>query len=98
MTNATNMSFRVDKDLKKEADVLFKKLGINTSVAINMFLSQCVREQAIPFNLAMEKRVPSVKLLKALEEAEEMEKYPENYKPYTLNEFKNFLIAENDDE
>lgn len=44
-----NMSFRVDKELKRQADKLFKELGLNTSVALNMFLSQCVRNQALPF-------------------------------------------------
>lgn len=44
-----NMSFRVDKELKQKADKLFKELGLNTSVALNMFLSQCVRNQALPF-------------------------------------------------
>lgn len=43
ISNAINMSFRVDKNLKKQADDLFKKLGMNTSVALNMFLTQCVR-------------------------------------------------------
>ena len=50
MANKTvSISFRVDENLKKEADVLFKKLGLNTSVALNMFLLQSVKEQAIPF-------------------------------------------------
>ncbi len=44
-----NMSFRVDKELKRQADKLFKELGLNTSVALNMFLAQCVRNQALPF-------------------------------------------------
>ncbi len=48
-SNTTNMSFRVDKTIKKKADALFKSLGLNTSVALNMFLTQCVREQGIPF-------------------------------------------------
>ncbi len=46
---AINMSFRVDKDLKRQADTLFRELGLNTSVALNMFLAQCVRNQALPF-------------------------------------------------
>lgn len=33
----TTMSLRVDKDLKKEADKLFKKLGLNTSVLLICF-------------------------------------------------------------
>ena len=43
ISNTINMSFRVDKSLKKQADELFKKLGMNTSVALNMFLTQSVR-------------------------------------------------------
>jgi len=71
MVNAVNMSFRVDKDLKKQADTLFKDLGLNTSVVINMFLSQCVRELALPFTSNMNK--PSKKLKKVLKEAEDIE-------------------------
>ena len=71
MSNAINMSFRVDKNLKKQADTLFKKLGINTSAALNMFLTQSVREQSIPFVPTM--NVPNERLLKALQEVEDIE-------------------------
>lgn len=71
MSNAINMSFRVDKDLKKKADELFKNLGMNTSVALNMFLTQSVREQSLPFNPTMD--VPNKRLLNALEEVETIE-------------------------
>ena len=71
MSNAINMSFRVDKKLNKQADELFKKLGMNPSVALNMFLTQSVREQSIPFTPTM--RVPNQKLLDAIEEVEAIE-------------------------
>ena len=71
MQNAINMSFRVDKSLKQQADELFKKLGMNTSVALNMFLTQSVREQSIPFVPTM--NVPNERLLKALQEVEDIE-------------------------
>ena len=71
ISNAINMSFRVDKDLKKQADDLFKSLEMNTSVALNMFLTQSVREQAIPFIPSME--VPNARLIKAMEEVEAIE-------------------------
>lgn len=51
--NSTNMCIRVNKELKENADKLFKSLGINTSCAINMFLTQCVRKQAIPFTISL---------------------------------------------
>lgn len=42
--NAIKMSFRVDKDLKEQADELFRILGMNTSVALNMFFNKkCAR-------------------------------------------------------
>lgn len=70
ISNAVNMSFRVDKNLKKEADELFKKLGLNTSVALNMFLTQSVREQSIPFAVSM--NIPNARLLSALNESEDI--------------------------
>lgn len=71
ISNAINMSFRVDKNLKKQADELFKNLGMNTSVALNMFLTQSVREQNIPFIPSME--VPNARLISAMEEVEAIE-------------------------
>lgn len=71
ISNAINMSFRVDKNLKEQADDLFKKLGMNTSVALNMFLTQCVREKRIPFIPSME--VPNARLIRAMEEVEAIE-------------------------
>ena len=47
------MSFRVDKNLKQQADTLFKNLGINTTSAIMMFLKQCDREKGLPFVASM---------------------------------------------
>ncbi len=70
MTDAINMSFRVDKNLKTQADELFKSLGMNTSVALNMFLTQSVREQALPFTPNMNAPKPSRELMESLEEAE----------------------------
>ncbi|MBQ8472383.1 MAG: type II toxin-antitoxin system RelB/DinJ family antitoxin [Bacilli bacterium] len=71
MSNAINMSFRVDKSLKQQADILFKKLGMNTSTALNMFLTQSVREQSIPFVPTM--NVPNERLLSAIQEVEDIE-------------------------
>ena len=73
ISNAINMSFRVDKDLKNQADELFKSLGMNTSVALNMFLTQSVREQALPFTPNMVAPEPSNELKEALQELEDIE-------------------------
>ena len=80
ISNAINMSFRVDKKLKSQADELFKNLGMNTSVALNMFLTQSVREQSIPFIPSME--VPNARLISAIEEVEAIESGKINAKKY----------------
>lgn len=82
LSNTINMSFRVDKDLKKEADKLFKNLGMNTSVALNMFLTQCVREQGMPFTPAMNAPEPNKELLEAIEEGEDILNGKINAKKY----------------
>ncbi len=68
-SNTTNMTIRIDKDLKKSVDILFKNLGTNTSSAINMFLRQCDREQGLVFTPSMSP-VPSKELLESLQEIE----------------------------
>jgi len=44
---------RVDGELKKECDLIFKELGITMSTAMNMFLRKVVSVQGIPFDLKM---------------------------------------------
>ena len=80
ISNSTNLNIRVDSKLKKEADELFKRLGLNMSSAINVFLSQSVREQAIPFEIRED--TSNKELLSALKEAKNMSKKPQNYKWY----------------
>lgn len=49
----TNVTIRIDAQLKNDAEILFASLGLNFSAAINLFLLQCIREQAIPFRIAL---------------------------------------------
>lgn len=50
-----NVTARVDKNLKKQAEMLFKELGLNMSTAINMFLVKAVAEQGLPFDVKKDK-------------------------------------------
>ena len=47
----TNLTIRIDDDIKREAEILFNRIGLNMSAAINVFFRQSIREQAIPFAL-----------------------------------------------
>ena len=49
MGQQINVNIRIDSDIKKEADVLFRGFGLNFSSAINAFVRQSLKERAIPF-------------------------------------------------
>lgn len=47
----TNISIRIDEDIKKDAETLFAELGLTLSAATNIFYRQAIRTQGIPFPL-----------------------------------------------
>ena len=47
----TNISIRVDEDVKKEAEILCAKIGLTLSAVTNVFYRQFVRTQGIPFHI-----------------------------------------------
>ena len=59
---------RVDENVKKEAETLFKKMGLNMSTAMNLFLKKCILEQGIPFEL----KVPNRETWKAMQETDDI--------------------------
>lgn len=56
MTNV-NVTIRMDSELKKQAETLFNDLGLNLSSAINIFIRQAIREQAIPFEITCKNKI-----------------------------------------
>lgn len=67
MSMATT-TINIDDRLKKEAQELFKSMGLNLSSAINIFLNQAVKERAIPFTISDE--VPNRDTIMAFLEGE----------------------------
>lgn len=57
LTQMTTVSFRTRQVLKKKAEAIFEDMGISTSAAINMFLSQTVREKGLPFQPSAERKI-----------------------------------------
>jgi len=53
MAETTNLSIRIDRDLKEEADQVFNSLGMNLTTAITVFVRQAVRQKKIPFEIAL---------------------------------------------
>ena len=60
-------NIKIDPILKQESQALFESLGLNLSTAVNMFLRQAVREQAIPFRIGAS--IPNSETIKAIEDA-----------------------------
>lgn len=48
---AVNVTIRIDKKDRDMANELFKELGMTFNSAINTFVKQSLREQAIPFKV-----------------------------------------------
>lgn len=76
----TNVSIRMDTELKAQADELFAELGMNLSTAFNIFVRQSLREGGIPFEIRTDR--PNKETLAAMLEAENIAKDP-NVKGYT---------------
>ncbi len=70
MAKTSNVSFRIDSELKAQADSLFSSLGMNMTTAFNIFLRQSVRERSIPFNITM--NTPNAETLAAMQETEDI--------------------------
>ena len=70
----TNISIRMDADLKAQADALFNELGMNLSTAFNIFVRQALREGRIPFDISLNQ--PGRETIAAMLEAEKIAKDP----------------------
>ncbi len=82
MTSAININ--VDTELKNEATIILKGLGLNMSTFINMALTQVVKRNGVPFEVV--NPAPSKELLEALSEVNEMINNPEKYPRYSNRE------------
>lgn len=68
----TTLSIRMDENVKKQFDAFCNEVGMNTSVAINLFAKAVLREKRIPFEIATNKdpfysEANQVRLAKAAE-------------------------------
>lgn len=78
--STTNISIRMDSELKAQADALFAELGMNLSTAFNIFVRQCLREGKIPFEIKLNQ--PNKETIAAMLEAKKIARDP-TVKRYT---------------
>lgn len=70
----TNISIRMDTDLKAQAEDFFGELGMNLTTAFNIFVRQSLREGRIPFEISINQ--PNKDTIAAMLEAERIANDP----------------------
>ena len=70
-----SIDVKIDEKTKQEVEILFDKLGINISTAINMFFKQALMEEALPFQpkIIVKKRISLKERLKDFDGSFEVE-------------------------
>ncbi len=71
----------IDHEIKANAQALLADLGLDLSTAVNIFLRQTLRENAIPFSISRD--IPNAETLAAIQEVEEFKAAPEKFKRYS---------------
>ncbi len=70
----TNISIRIDEDVKKDVEMLCEKIGLTMSALTNVFYRQFIRTKGIPFPVMAEipaiRRTGRERLWEAFEEAQ----------------------------
>ena len=85
MSTATksNLTLRVDSDVKMQASQILNKLGLNLSTATDIFYRQVIRQNGLPFRVALDDK-PNQETRDAIREADQMSKDAHLYdKSYT---------------
>ena len=77
----TNISIRMDTELKKQAETMLADMGLNMTTAMNLFLRQVVRQGRIPFEIATD--IPNSETLAAMKEMDDMISGKISAKKYT---------------
>lgn len=78
MKKGANIIVRVDSQLKQQAEILFQEMGMNMSMAINIFLKQAVKDQGIPFTITNKPNRQTQKAIKSSQNKKKLSKAFEN--------------------
>lgn len=62
-----DIRLRVSEEIKSDAEVIFKQMGMTMSEAMRIFLSQCINSGGLPFK--PHAKIPNAETVKALKES-----------------------------
>ena len=72
MTNTTNITVVLDREVKERAEKMFEEFGMSLSTAFNIFVRQSLRQRKIPFEIfdPFYSETNQVELIRRIEEIE----------------------------
>lgn len=76
----TALNIRIDSKTKKEAGKAFKKMGLDVSSGVKLFLRQVINTQSIPFRIVTENGFTPEREQQMLEEIKYAKKHAKRYK------------------
>ena len=77
----TNMTFRMDSDVKSQMAAICSQLGMTTSTAFNIFANAFVRAKGMPFAVTIREPLCSVSKEQMLADADQiLTDFAEDYK------------------
>jgi len=62
----TTVTIRVDEDVKRKFEEFCADVGMNMSVAVNMFIRASLKDQRIPFSIESSKSARGLELLRSM--------------------------------
>ena len=86
----TTANISIDADIKAQAQALFAELGMDLSTAVNVFLRQAIRQNAIPF--AVTNEVPNEVTMAAIENVRQGKNLSREF--HTVSELMEDLYAD----
>jgi DNA-damage-inducible protein J len=78
-TKDATMHVRVNAQTKKKARVALRRMGLNVSAAVNLFLHRVAEEQAIPFEVRTENGYTPAQERQIIKDTEWALKYGKRY-------------------
>lgn len=68
----SNITFRIDADVKEQMAEICKQLGMSTSTAFNLFANAFVREKGMPFPVSLSKKERYLETDRILDDASQI--------------------------
>ena len=81
MSKTEQVNVRIEPEVKKAAETVFKKLGLTPSQAVKMFYRQAALQQGLPFTVSIPNR-ETLEAMRELEQGKDLKRF-DRFEDYT---------------